>query len=100
MIMSIIKKLTDRFTELMRLNYISTLLEWDARTNLPKSEGAAKGRSEQIALIAAISHKKLISSKTAELIKKAENEKNLNLIDSALLREAKRKYDKAIKIPM
>ena len=99
MIMNAIKELTDRFTELMRLNYISTLLGWDLQVYMPKSEGAAKGRSEQIALIAAISHKKLISNKTAELIKKAENEKNLNLIDSALLREAKRKYDKAIKIP-
>jgi carboxypeptidase Taq len=97
---SVIKELRERFTELMRLHYISTLLGWDQQVLLPKSEGAAKGRSEQIALIEAIMHKKLISSKTGELIKRAENEKNLNLIDSALLREAKRKYDKAIKIPL
>ncbi|MFX1442097.1 MAG: carboxypeptidase M32 [Promethearchaeota archaeon] len=98
--MSIIKELRERFTELMRLHYISTLLGWDLQVYMPKSEGAAKGRSEQIALIESISHKKLISNKTGELIKKAENEKNLNLIDSALLREAKRKYDRAIKIPV
>jgi len=98
--MSVIKELRERFTELMRLHYISTLMGWDLQVNLPKSEGTAIGRSEQIALIESISHKKLISSKTGELIKKAENEKNLNIIDSALLREAKRKYNKAIKIPI
>lgn len=98
--MSVIKELSDRFTELMRLNYISTLLGWDLQVYMPKSEGAAKGKSEQIALIKAISHKKLVSKKTGELIKKAEKVNDLNLIDSALLREAKRKYEKAIKIPI
>jgi len=98
--LSVIKELNARFTELMRLNYVSTLLGWDQQVNMPKSEGATMGRSEQIALIEAISHRKLISKKTGELIKKAENQPNLNLIDSAILREAKRKYDKAIKIPI
>lgn len=98
--MSVINELKDRFTELMRLNYVSTLLGWDQQVNMPKSKGASMGRSEQIALIEAISHKKLISKKTSELLKRAENQPNLNLIDSALLREAKRKYDKAVKVPI
>lgn len=97
--MNAMNELKARFTDLMRLNYISTLLGWDQQVYMPKSQGSAKGRSEQLALIKAISHKKLISEKTGILLNKAEKITGLNLIESALLREAKRKYEKAIKIP-
>jgi carboxypeptidase Taq len=97
--MSSIKDLRDRFTELMRLNYIVNLLDWDQQVNMPSSEGTAKARAEQMALIQTISHNKLISKETGKLIDEAEKISNLDLIDTALLREAKRKRDKAIKIP-
>ncbi|MHA1468374.1 MAG: carboxypeptidase M32, partial [Promethearchaeota archaeon] len=73
---------------------------WDQQVYIPPSVDSTKGRSEQIALIQAISHKKLVSKKTGDLIKQVENIPNLNLVDSALLREAKRKYEKAVKIPV
>jgi carboxypeptidase Taq len=63
-------------------------------------EGANKGRSELISYISKLNHKKLTSDKTRKLIKKAENVNHLNLIDAAILREAKREYQKAIKIPL
>ena len=97
--MNAIDKLKSRFSELLQLNYISNLLGWDQRVYMPPSRDSAKGRSEQLALIQAISHKKLISEKTGKLIKQVEQISDLNLIESALLREAKRKYEKAIKIP-
>ncbi|TFG09057.1 MAG: carboxypeptidase M32 [Promethearchaeota archaeon] len=93
------QELSARFTELMRLNYIDNLLEWDQQVCMPHSEGSIKGRSELRAVIGAIGHEKLSSKKTGKLIKRVEKIQNLDLIDSALLREAKRKYEKAVKIP-
>jgi len=98
--MNAINDLKDRFADLLRLNYITNLLGWDQQVYIPPSVDSTKGRSEQIALIQAISHKKLVSKKTGDLIKQVENIPNLNLVDSALLREAKRKYEKAVKIPV
>lgn len=97
--MNAIDHLKNRFADLLRLNYVTNLLGWDQQVYLPPSVDSTKGRSEQIALIQAISHKKLISKKTGDLINQVEKYPNLSLINSALLREAKRKYEKAIKIP-
>ncbi len=97
--MNVMEELNKRFTELLRFNFISNLLEWDQQTYMPHSDNTVKGRSEQIALLKSIHHKRLISKKTNRLIKAAEDTPNLNLVESALLREAKRKYEKAIKIP-
>ncbi len=96
--MTAIEDLDAYFKKLRRLSYISSLLGWDQEVNMP--EGSAKGRSEQIALISEIYHKKLISEKTGKLIKAAEKQDDLNLIESAYVREARRKYDKAVKIPV
>ena len=95
--MSDIKQLKDYFSDLKRLRYIQNLLKWDQRVYMP--EGANKGRAELIAYISKLTHEKLISDKTHQLIKKAEQIDNLNLVDTAILREAKREYQKAIGIP-
>jgi carboxypeptidase Taq len=97
--MNAVNELKERFSEIMRLNYIRTLLDWDQQVCMPPFDGAAKGRSEQLALIEGILHKKLISQKTAEILKKVKKIPNLTLIESALLRETERQYDIAIKIP-
>ena len=98
--MNAISDLKERFADLLRLNYITNLLGWDQQVYIPPSVDSTKGRAEQIALIQAISHKKLVSKKTGDLIKNVEKMPDLNLFDSALLREAKRKYEKAVKIPI
>ena len=56
--MNAIKELKDRFADLLRLNYITNLLGWDQQVYIPPSVDSTKGRSEQIALLQAISHKK------------------------------------------
>ena len=96
--MKAIEALKEYFTPLTRLRYIKAILEWDQQVNMP--EGSVNGRSEQLALIEEIYHKKLISRETGLKIEKTDQEQNLNLIESALLREIKREYDKAIKIPI
>ncbi|MFX0007489.1 MAG: carboxypeptidase M32 [Promethearchaeota archaeon] len=96
--MSAIKELREYFTELMRLNYIQALLGWDQEVNMMNYK-SVKGRSEQRALMTQLIHKRLISEKAGSLIKKAEKMNNLNEIDSAMLREAKRVYDQETKLP-
>jgi carboxypeptidase Taq len=82
----------------MRLNYIQALLGWDQEVNMMNYK-SVKGRSEQRALMTQLIHKRLISEKAGSIIKKAEKIKDLNEIDAAMLREAKRVYDQEVKLP-
>ncbi|TXT66972.1 MAG: Carboxypeptidase 1 [Promethearchaeota archaeon] len=96
--MTQIKDLKKRFSNIKKIDFINNLLRWDQQVYMP--EGANKGRAELIAFMNSLKHKKLVSEKTGRLIKKAEQVSNLNLIETAILREAKRAYSKAIKIPI
>ncbi len=95
--MNPIEELKQEFTEITRLNYIRALLGWDEQVNLP--HGAFEGRGAQRALMSKIVHEKLVSDKIGKLIKKAEKQTDLNLIDAATLREAKRAYELEVKLP-
>ncbi len=95
--MNPIEKLKKEFSEITRLNYIRSLLGWDEQVNLPP--GAFGGRAEQNALMSKIVHERLISDKIGNLIKECERLDNLDLIDAAFIREAKRDYDQEVKLP-
>jgi carboxypeptidase Taq len=95
--MNPIEELKNIFGEITRLNHIRALLGWDEQVNLPT--GSFGGRAEQNALMSKIVHKRLISDKIGNLIKECEKVDNLNLIDVAFLREAKRDYDQEVKLP-
>lgn len=95
--MNEIKELWEHFNEIMRLNFISALLGWDQQVNMPK--GSVKGRAEQSALIQKLIHNRIKAEKTGKLIKNAEKLKNLNETDLAMIREAKREYEHATRIP-
>jgi len=96
--MNPIKELTEYFSDITRLRYVANLLDWDTQVYMPP--GSSQGRSEQTALIEGIIHKKLVSEKAARLIKNAEGVANLDIVESAMLREAKRNYDRAVKVPI
>ncbi|MFX0003835.1 MAG: carboxypeptidase M32 [Candidatus Hermodarchaeota archaeon] len=96
--MTVMKELREYFTEIMRLNYIQALLGWDQEVNM-RNYKSVEGRSEQRALVSQLIHKRLTSEKAGNLIKKAEKLKDLNEIDAAMLREAKRAYEQEIKLP-
>jgi carboxypeptidase Taq len=95
--MNPIEKLKKEFSEITRLNYIRSLLGWDEQVNLPP--GSFGGRAEQNALMSKIVHERLISDKIGNLIKECEKLDNLDLIDAAFIREAKRDYDQEVKLP-
>ncbi len=95
--MNEMKELWEHFTEIMRLNYIGELLGWDQQVNMPK--GSVKGRAEQHALIRKLIHSRIKSDKTGELIKNAKKLDNLSETELAMIREAKREYKHATRIP-
>ncbi|MFW9782276.1 MAG: hypothetical protein ACFFFB_08345, partial [Candidatus Heimdallarchaeota archaeon] len=95
--MSAIKELRTHFEDIMRLNYISSLLGWDQEVNMMKYK-TLEGRSKQVSLIQQLIHQRETSDKVGKLIKEAEKE-DLNEIDSAMLREIKRDYTLATKLP-
>lgn len=95
--MNAMKELREHFTEIMRLSYIGALLGWDHQVSMPK--GSVKGRAEQMALMQNLIHTRVKSDKTGKLIKNAEKLDNLSETDLAMIREAKREYDHATKIP-
>ncbi|MFX1315236.1 MAG: carboxypeptidase M32 [Promethearchaeota archaeon] len=95
--MNAMNELWDYFNEIMRLNYIRGLLNWDQQVYMPK--GSIIGRAEQLALMQKLIHTRIKSHKTGELINNAEKVKNLSETDLAMIREAKREYEQAIKIP-
>ncbi|MHA2008344.1 MAG: carboxypeptidase M32 [Promethearchaeota archaeon] len=96
--MSEMKELKEKFAEIIRLNYIQALLNWDQEVNMMEYK-SVEGRSEQLALIQKLIHKRITSNKIGELLNRAEKLTNLNETDTAMLREMKREYELATKLP-
>ena len=95
--MSAIKELQEHFAEIMRLHYISALLGWDQEVNMMEYQ-SLEGRAKQVSLIQQLIHQRETSEKVGKLIKQAEK-KNLNEIESAMLREITREYTLSTKLP-
>ncbi|MFX0036840.1 MAG: carboxypeptidase M32 [Candidatus Hermodarchaeota archaeon] len=96
--MNVMKELRDYFSEIIRLNYILALLGWDQQVNMMAYKNI-EGRSEQMALITKLVHNRLVSEKAGKIIDQATKLKDLDDIDTAMVREAKRAYDQETKLP-
>jgi len=92
-------ELTKLLTELTHLNNINGLLEWDQNVMLPS--GSTDSRSKQLEALAGVLHEKRTSKELETLINSLVNEdlKELNEYDRAVVRDAKRNFDRTIKIP-
>lgn len=90
--------LVDQFKRIGRLTDIKALLDWDQETQMP--EGAVEARAEQMALIAGLEHEWLVSDRTRELLDPSmEGAAPANGAAAATIREAKRAYERAVRIP-
>jgi carboxypeptidase Taq len=94
--MSVINDLRAYFAEIMRLSYISSLLNWDLEVNMMNYR-SVEGRSKQMSLIRKLIHHRITSEKVGKLIKEAEK-LTLNQIESAMLREITREYNLETKL--
>ncbi len=90
-------ELKEYFAEIMRLSYISSLLNWDQEVNMMNYK-SVEGRSKQTSLIRKLIHQRITSEKVGSLIKEAEK-LALNEIESAMLREITREYNLETKLP-
>lgn len=94
---------TDLVTELRQIGVLrscSAVLGWDEQTYLP-AEGAGH-RAEQLALLAGMSHERATSSRLGELLAALTDEEALGGADSAAsanVREARRSYERSMRLP-
>jgi len=87
-----------RIKEIRAAQSVQELLEWDQQTYMPK-KGAAY-RAEQVGLIAGVAHDKLTSAELGRELAELEREGDGG--DDAVatnVREMRRLYDRAVKLP-
>ncbi len=83
--------------EIGRLDSIAQLLDWDSETYMPK--GGLTLRAEQLALVAELAHQRRSSPRLGELLAKLDGGIE-DLIQAANVRETRRTYDRAVKVPV
>jgi len=96
----LIEELYKHTKEITVLNSCQAILDWDERTYMPPK--GSENRANQAALIAGMVHEKFTSPRIGEIIKEliyAGLKPEDDSVDAANLREIKRGYDKAIKVP-
>ena len=91
--------LTRRLRERATWASVGELLSWDQETMMPR--GAARFRAEQLAAVSSLVHQKATDAEVGELIASCEADATL-VSDQAIaasLREIRRDYDRALKLP-
>ncbi len=89
-------RLMDRVRDIGRFRAIEALLEWDQETYMPP--GGVKARAEQIALIAGVAHERMVADETKALLEEAAAHDE-DYVAVTNLRETRRTFDRASKVP-
>jgi carboxypeptidase Taq len=89
--------LGDRLATIGDLRSAASVLAWDRQTYMP--DGGVRGRAEQLATLARVAHEMLVSPETGRLLERA-GEREPGSDETALLRLARRQYDRAVKLPV
>lgn len=97
-----IAKLLEISGTLFDISAATSVLGWDQETYMPPKGVIHRGR--QLATLSAVYHEKLTNPKVGQLLEKLESTKvsefeRFSLADRALIRETRREYDRAVKIP-
>lgn len=93
-------ELTRLLRETAVLASCSSVLSWDEQTFMPT--GGAQFRSEQLGLLAGMTHERATSPRIGELLSELENSRDLGDADgdrAVNVREARRTYNRATKLP-
>ena len=83
-----------------RLKSCAHLLGWDEQTNLPAN--GAEHRAEQLALLAGLIHERATSARLGELLEglaESDTQAEDGAVRAANVREARRDFDRATKLP-
>src|SRR5947209_6034961 len=93
-------ELIRRIKEHSLLASCASVLEWDERTYMPR-KGSAH-RAEQMALMARLTHEMLTAPEIGQLLAQVEGTslgREADSIPAANIREIRRHYDRAVKLP-
>ena len=93
-------ELLRRFKDTRMLDSIGSVLGWDERTYMP-ARGAGH-RAEQMALLARLGHEQLTAARIGELLSQVEASplvKDAESVPAVNVREIRRLYDIAVKVP-
>ncbi|MEW4527822.1 carboxypeptidase M32 [Maioricimonas sp. JC845] len=94
------EELIGELKQIALLNSCSSVLGWDEQTYMPP--GGAEHRANQLAMLAGMSHERATSPQLGELLDELQDEEALGGADSeraANVREARRSYERATKLP-
>jgi carboxypeptidase Taq len=94
------QELTDRVRKTALLESCASVLGWDEQTYMPP--GGAEHRANQLSLLAGLCHERATAPEIGELLAEAERSKTSDdddSIEAANLREIRRDYDRATKLP-
>jgi carboxypeptidase Taq len=95
-----LQELKDHLSEISDIKAATALLSWDQMTFMPPGGGEA--RSRQMATLERLSHEKFISPVIGKLLDELQpvlQELPPNSAEAALIKVARRDYEKAVKIP-
>src|SRR5947209_5125734 len=93
-------QLKSRLASIQDLEGATALLSWDQQTYMPP--GGAHARAEQLATLSRFAHELLVAPETGRLIEQATEETTgaeASSSEAALVRVARRDYEKAVKLP-
>jgi carboxypeptidase Taq len=93
------QKLTDRLEELTSLNGIAGILHWDQEVIMPS--GGVEFRAKQMSTLAGILHEKSTDPAIGDWLNDLESRpvNDFDFYQAANIREAKRDYEREVKIP-
>src|SRR5215212_2563534 len=91
------ERLNDRLATISDVRSANSLLFWDRQTHMPK--GGIASRAEQMATLSRLAHEMLIDGETGRLLDSL-NEPNPASEEEALVRRARREYERATKLPV
>jgi carboxypeptidase Taq len=88
--------LLDRYERISALKDGGGVLYWDQQVMMP--EGGTPARSKQLSALSAVTHEQLTADETGRLLEDVESE-DLTGEQEAVVREVRREYDRAAKVP-
>lgn len=88
---------TQRTSELEDLSHSIRLMHWDQEVMMPVKGGPARARA--LATLQAVSHDRLTDPEMGRLLEELSDDDGLDKWQKASVRNTKREYDKATKVP-
>lgn len=95
-----LEQLKERLVRVTDLERMSRLLTWDQQTMMPRAGGET--RAEHLATLRRIAHELLTDNETGRLLdglRTREDSLDPDSDDAALIRVARRDYEKAVRVP-